>query len=107
MRVRLLSLLIITSMVATEPAVAAALATWPERPIRLIIPFPPGGSNDIVGRVIATKLSERLGKSVVVDNRGGAGGAIGTEIAFTAVPDGYTLLLISVANAYGPSLQKH
>src|SRR5262245_20490700 len=56
----------------------AAAQDYPVRPVRLIIPFPPGGSNDVVGRLIATHLGERLGKQVVVDNRGGAGGVIGT-----------------------------
>ncbi|OHE24574.1 MAG: hypothetical protein A2X92_01740 [Syntrophus sp. GWC2_56_31] len=83
-----------------------AADSYPSKPLRLIIPFPPGGSNDIVGRLIATKLSENLGKQVVVDNRGGAGGVIGTEMAAKAEPDGYTLLIVSAAYAYNPSLYK-
>jgi tripartite-type tricarboxylate transporter receptor subunit TctC len=79
---------------------------YPTKPVRLIIPFPPGGSNDIVGRMIGQQLSERLGRSVVVDNRGGAGGTIGTEIALRSQPDGYTLLIISVAYSYNPALYK-
>jgi tripartite-type tricarboxylate transporter receptor subunit TctC len=78
---------------------AAALAqaqSYPAKPIRLIIPFPPGGSNDVVGRVIATQLSERLGQSVVIDNRGGGGGTIGMNAAAKSPADGYTLLMISV-----------
>jgi tripartite-type tricarboxylate transporter receptor subunit TctC len=74
--------------------------------VRLIIPFPPGGSNDIVGRLIATKLTERLGKQVIADNRGGAGGVIGTEIAAKSEPDGHTLLIISSAYAINSSLYK-
>ena len=85
---------------------AAAADAYPVRPIRLIIPFPPGGSNDVVGRVIAQQLSERLGQQVVVDNRGGAGGLIGTEQAAKAEPDGYTLLFISSAFAANGSLYK-
>jgi tripartite-type tricarboxylate transporter receptor subunit TctC len=69
---------------------------YPSKAVRLIIPFPPGGSNDVVGRVIATQLSERLGQSVVVDNRGGAGGTIGINAAAKSPADGYTLLLLSV-----------
>ncbi len=69
---------------------------YPEKPIRLIIPFPPGGSNDVVGRFIAAQLSSRIGQSVVVDNRGGAGGTIGINTAAKSSPDGYTLLLVSV-----------
>lgn len=80
-------------------ALAAALAqaqSYPAKPVRLIIPFPPGGSNDVVGRVIATQLSERLGQSVIVDNRGGGGGTIGMNAAAKAPADGYNLLMISV-----------
>jgi tripartite-type tricarboxylate transporter receptor subunit TctC len=80
---------------------------YPNKPIRLIIPFPPGGSNDVVGRVIATHLSERIGKQVVVDNRGaGAGGVVGTEVAANAPHDGYTLLIVSLAHAVNPWLYK-
>jgi tripartite-type tricarboxylate transporter receptor subunit TctC len=77
---------------------------YPNRPVRLIIPFPPGGSNDVVGRMVATQLGERLGKQIIVDNRGGAGGTIGTEAASRAAPDGYTLLVISIAHAVSPAL---
>jgi tripartite-type tricarboxylate transporter receptor subunit TctC len=79
---------------------------YPSKPVRLIIPFPPGGSNDIVGRMVATQLGERLGQSVVADNRGGAGGTIGTDVAAKSPPDGYTLLLISVAHAFNPAMYK-
>jgi tripartite-type tricarboxylate transporter receptor subunit TctC len=85
---------------------AAAQSDYPNRPIRMIIPFPPGGSNDVVGRVIAQRLGDRLGKQVIVDNRGGAGGVIGTEAASHAAPDGYTLLVISLAHAVNPWLYK-
>ena len=75
------------------PATLLAQADYPNKPVRLIVPFPAGGSTDIVGRVVAQKLSERLGQSVVVDNRGGAGGTIGTDAAAKAAPDGYTLTI--------------
>jgi tripartite-type tricarboxylate transporter receptor subunit TctC len=90
-------------------AVAAAPATaqdYPNRPVRLIIPFPPGGSNDVVGRLVANQLSEKLGHKVFVDNRGGAGGVLGTEAAANAAADGYTLLVVSIAHAVNPSLYK-
>jgi tripartite-type tricarboxylate transporter receptor subunit TctC len=87
----------------TAPAVAD---DYPNRPVRLIIPFPPGGSNDVVGRVIATHLGEGLGKQVIVDNRGGAGGVIGTDAAAKAAPDGYTIAVISLAHAVNPWLYK-
>jgi tripartite-type tricarboxylate transporter receptor subunit TctC len=85
---------------------AAAAQDYPNKPLRLIIPFPPGGSNDVVGRIVATQLGERLGKQVVVDNRGGAGGVLGTEVAANAPPDGYTLLVISLAHTVNPGLYK-
>src|SRR6201991_2088579 len=86
---------------------APAAQDYPTKPVRLIIPFPAGGSNDVVGRLIATHLSERLGKQVVVDNRGaGAGGVVGSEVAANAPRDGYTLLIISLAHAVNPWLYK-
>jgi tripartite-type tricarboxylate transporter receptor subunit TctC len=88
---------------AVTPAQAQ---NYPTKPVRLIVPFPPGGSNDIVGRVMAQELTEKLGKQVVVDNRGGAGGVLGSEIAANADADGHTLLIISVAYAFNPALYK-
>ena len=82
---------------------AAPAQDYPTKPIRLIIPFPPGGSNDIVGRLIATGLGERLGKQVVVDNRTGASGIVATELVANSPPDGYTLLYISLAFASNPA----
>jgi len=79
---------------------------YPNRPVRLIIPFPPGGSNDVVGRLVAKFLSEKLGQQVFVDNRAGAGGTIGTQAASLAAPDGYTLCIISIAHAVNPALYK-
>jgi len=87
-------------------ASSAAAQSYPSRPVRLIIPFPPGGSNDIVGRMIAAQLGDRLGQQMIPDNRGGAGGTIGTELAAKAPPDGYTLLLISTAYAFNTSIYK-
>ncbi len=84
----------------------AAAQEYPVRPIRLVIPFPPGGSNDVVGRMVAIKLGEKIGKQMVVDNRGGAGGVVGTEAVAGAPPDGYTLLVISLAHAVNPWLYK-
>jgi len=80
--------------------------TYPNKPIHLIVPFPPGGSNDIVARMLATQLGEKLGQSVVIENKGGAGGVVGTDLASKAAPDGYAVLLISIAYAFAPSLYK-
>lgn len=97
---------ILAGLAAAAVSGVAAAQTYPTKPVRLIVPFPPGGSNDIVGRVMAEELTRRLGKQVVVDNRGGAGGVLGTEIAATSDPDGHTLLIISVAYAFNPALYK-
>ena len=92
--------------------VAAALAQraaqkFPDRPLRYIVPFPPGGSTDIVARIVAAAMSEELGQQVVIDNRGGAGGTLGAEIAAHATPDGYTIFACNIASlAVSPALYK-
>jgi tripartite-type tricarboxylate transporter receptor subunit TctC len=93
-------------LLGAHAAVALAAEAWPARPIRVIVPFPPGGSNDIVARMVGAQLTDRMGRTVVVDNRGGAGGRIGYETAAAAHPDGYTLLVISAAYAFTPALHK-
>jgi len=85
---------------------AAAAQQYPTKPIRLIVPFAPGGSNDIIGRAIATPLGERLGRQVVVENRAGAGAVVGTELVANAPKDGYTLLINSLSHAINPWLYK-
>ncbi len=79
---------------------------FPSKPVRLIVPFAAGGNVDIVTRVIARNLSEKIGQQVVVDNRGGAGGAIGTELVAQAPSDGYTLLMVTASHVTNPSLRK-
>jgi tripartite-type tricarboxylate transporter receptor subunit TctC len=98
------SLLLKTAGMLLALTTAAAAQQYPTKPVRLIIPFPPGGSNDVVGRLIAQQLGERLGRQVIVDNRSGAGGVIGTEIASQAPKDGYTLAIVSIAHAVNPWL---
>jgi tripartite-type tricarboxylate transporter receptor subunit TctC len=85
---------------------AVAADDYPNRPVRVIVPFPPGGVNDTVARTVAGQLSTRLGKQFNVDNRGGAGGVVGSEIAANAPKDGYTLLVVSLVNAVNPWLYK-
>ncbi len=89
--VRVLAALVAIGLVVV-PAAANAQA-YPAKPIRLIVPFPPGGAVDVLGRAIAAKLTEQLGQQVVVDNRAGAGGALGGELAAKSAADGYTLLM--------------
>ncbi|MBI2318924.1 MAG: tripartite tricarboxylate transporter substrate binding protein, partial [Betaproteobacteria bacterium] len=80
---------------------------YPSKPIRLIVPFPPGGGNDILARIIAPKLTESLGQQIVIDNRPGATGTIGSELAARSAPDGYTLLMVTSSTiAVNPSLSK-
>lgn len=85
---------------------AAAQTPWPTRPIRLIMPFPPGGATDANARALAREMEPHLGQPIVVDNRGGANGIIGSDIVAKATPDGYTLMHISVAFAINPSTHK-
>ena len=75
------------------PGLARAQAAWPDRPVRVIVPFTPGGSSDIIGRALAAELQAEFGQPFVVENRGGAGGTIGTEVAAHAPADGYTLFM--------------
>jgi tripartite-type tricarboxylate transporter receptor subunit TctC len=83
---------------------ANAQDAWPSRPIRFILPFPPGGGTDILGRLIAERLSAQLGQPVVAENRGGAGGNVGTEAAAKSAPDGYTIVLVAPSLAISPTL---
>src|SRR6476620_1373467 len=79
--------------VTTLAADARAQGAYPDKPIRLIVAFDPGGATDIIARLVTPKLAEQLGKSVIIDNRGGGGGSVGTEMAARAAPDGYTITL--------------
>lgn len=94
------------SLLACTPAVASAADTYPERPIRVIVPFPPGGSNDVLSRYVGIKLSERMGQQFVIDNRGGGSGIIGAQIAAEAPADGHTLLFVSVSWMLNAAVRK-
>jgi len=87
-------------------AQAVDVSKYPTRPIRLIIPFPPGGSNDILGRFIAQKMTERLGQTTIADNRPGADGIIGTDVVARAAPDGLTILIVSTSYTMNPAIHK-
>ncbi|MBL8329578.1 MAG: tripartite tricarboxylate transporter substrate binding protein [Rubrivivax sp.] len=98
--------LLLAAACASPTAVQAQTpAAWPNRPIRLVIPFPAGGATDIIGRLFAQKLATALGQQVVVDNKPGAGGSLGADIVSKAPPDGYTILLsTSSTHSIGPAL---
>lgn len=93
-------------LVAGLTAPGWAQQSFPNRPIRLVLPFPPGGSTDILGRVVAQNMSERFGQPVIADNRPGLGGYYGLEIASKANPDGYTITIASLVYASGPSVYR-
>ena len=98
--------LLASAMLALVTATAAVAQEYPTKPVRIVVPFPPGGINDTVGRLVATQLSARLGKQFIVENRGGAGGVVGSEFVANAPKDGYTLLIVSLAHAVNPWLYK-
>lgn len=99
--VMMMALSLVLSVSASS--VFGATDTYPNKPVRLVIPNPPGGSPDIIARIIAPLLSERLGKQVVVEYHGGAAGILGTELVAKSKPDGYTLLMLATSQAVNPS----
>jgi tripartite-type tricarboxylate transporter receptor subunit TctC len=84
----------------------AAAQNYPVKPVRMMVPFPPGGNTDIIARAFAPKMAENLGQQVVVENRGGAGSVIGTDVVAKAAPDGYTILMVSAAHTINPAMIK-
>ncbi|MGQ0752801.1 MAG: tripartite tricarboxylate transporter substrate binding protein [Betaproteobacteria bacterium] len=89
---------------ATAPAIAADV--YPQKPIRLVLPFSPGGATDVLARALSAKLEQVLGTSLVIENRGGGGGTLGTAVVARAAPDGYTFLFTSASHTFAPSLYK-
>jgi tripartite-type tricarboxylate transporter receptor subunit TctC len=87
-------------------AASVCAQSYPTRAIRMIVPFAPGGNTDIIARVFAPKMSQFIGQQIIIDNRGGAGSTIGTELAAKAPPDGYTLLMVSAAHTINPAMVK-
>jgi len=98
--------LLLLALAATLSAAHAQTGKWPEKPVRMVVPFAPGGGTDILARIIAPRLSQEFGQQFIVDNRGGAGGMIGTEIVVRADPDGYTVSLVASSYATAPVLYK-
>lgn len=86
--------------------VGVCAQSYPSKPVRLVVPFTAGGGTDIAARIVGRKLSEELGVSVVIDNRGGAGGTVGTDLVARALPDGYTLAMVSGSHSINPGLYR-
>ncbi len=97
---------LLLAAVAVVTAVPAYAQTFPTRPVRMLVPYPPGGANDIVARLLAPSLTQQLGQNVIVDNRGGGNTLIGSEIVATSAPNGYTLLVVAAGHAVNPALYK-
>src|SRR6266513_4067220 len=79
---------------------------WPAKPVHFIVPYPPGGGTDVIARIVQNRLSEALGQTIVIENRGGAGGAVGTEAAAKSAPDGYPFLFTLSSHTINPLLYK-
>ena len=96
-----------TLVAASFTALPAAAQDWPTRPVTMVVPFPPGGGTDVLGRIVGHRLSEVLGQQVIIENVGGAGGMIGSARVVHATPDGYEFVLGSRADAINQTLYKH
>jgi tripartite-type tricarboxylate transporter receptor subunit TctC len=101
-----ISLLVGAAMILPTTTAGSA-QPYPTRPIRLIVPYPSGGGTDIIGRVVGEKLRERFGQPIVIENRGGAGGVLGTGLAAKAAPDGYTLLEFQAVTSLIPAYMQN
>ncbi|MCZ8146870.1 MAG: tripartite tricarboxylate transporter substrate binding protein [Roseomonas sp.] len=99
---------LLAAVALAAPSVARAQSGWPDRPVRVIVPFTPGGTTDILARAMASELQEALGQSFIVENRGGAGGTLGSEMVARAAPDGYTIMMGHIGTlAVNPSLYRN
>ena len=97
------------ALVGVTLAVVASVAfaqDWPSKPVRFVVPYPPGGGTDVIARIVQQRMSEGLGQPILIENRGGAGGALGTEVAAKSAPDGYTFLFTLSSHTINPLLYK-
>lgn len=103
---KILTTAAVAAVLTLGTGIALAQKTWPERPVRVVVPFGPGGGTDIIARLISARMSEEFGQQFVVDNRAGAGGTIGAELVTRAIPDGYTIIMVSTSYATNAALYK-
>src|SRR5262245_24901108 len=96
----------IALLLGLAAALAVSAQEWPAKPVRFIVPYPPGGGTDVIARIVQNPLSQALGQPIVIENRGGAGGALGTEAAARADADGYTFLFTLSSHTINPLLYK-
>src|SRR6188768_3548665 len=94
------------SVAAVMATPAAQAQAYPDKPVRFIVPYPPGGGTDVIARIVQSRLGDALGQQVIIENRGGAGGAVGTGEAAHAAPDGYTFLFTLSSHTINPLLYK-
>ncbi len=105
MRLRTRRQLIACALAAAAPLAAwAQMANYPDKPIRFIVPYPPGGGTDVIARIVQQRFQAALGQTIVIENKGGAGGSVGTEVAAKAAPDGYTLLFTLSSHTINPAI---
>lgn len=95
---------LLSALSIASPWAARAQSIYPDKPIRFVVPYPPGGGTDVIARIVQTRLSAALGQNVLIDNRGGAGGSLGTELVARAAPDGYTVLFTLSSHTINPAI---
>ena len=99
-----LGAVVLAAALAAPLAALAEAGSWPDRPLKFVVPYPPGGGTDVIARIVQAKLQQALGQPVIIDNRGGAGGSLGTEIVAKSPPDGYTVLFTLSSHTINPAI---
>ena len=96
--------LVLSLAAAAAPLAALAQSAWPDRPVKFLVPYPPGGGTDVIARIVQHKFSTLLGQQIIIENKGGAGGSVGTELVSKAAPDGYTVLFTLSSHTINPAI---
>ena len=100
------STLLVAAALSLMPSLSAAQDACPTKPIRFVVPYPPGGGTDVIARIVHNKMERALGHTIIIENRGGAGGSIGSEVVAKAAPDGYTVLFTLSSHTINPAILK-